>query len=178
MSSNAISSEKQKKIAPSSPSVGNPPPYGEQPIQYNPVEKKHESVDEESGLIPRERHMPRKWGFGFFDCLEDFSTFLCSCICPALVYAQNKQRINNDEECCMYTGLYCIVDIATSRQCGCVLAGLDRETVRKRQEIPGTLGKDLAVSWFCLPCSLTQQKLELDVLEGIRIPAYAQNVRQ
>ena len=154
-----------------------PPSYEKNNVDYKPVEKEG-YPDEEEALLPAPAAniRPRRWGFPFFSCFEDCFTFCCAAAVPAAVYGRNKQRANHDDECCMYTGLYCIVDVATAQQCGCVLVGLDRQALRQRQSIPGTLVEDLAVATFCLPCALTQQKLELDVLDGTRIPTYAQGL--
>jgi len=141
--------------APPPVAIDVPPAYEKSNTDTSPA-KNENNRDVRQELQYQER--PKKWGFGFFDCFEDCFedcfTFLCAAACPAIVYGQNKQRAAGDEECCLYTGLFCIVDSATGRQCGCVLASLERQQIRNRQEIPGSLLEDLVVSSICLPCSL------------------------
>ena len=146
----------------------SPPNYETSKLDTTPSDKAERG--ELEGYRQTER--PKRWGFDLFSCFEDFGTCLCATILPCMVYGQNKQRLNQDDDCCLYSGMYCIVDMSTASHCGCALAALDRQSIRKRQEIPGSLVEDAIASYFCLPCVLTQQKLELDCQDGTRIPSY------
>eukprot|EP00834_Sanchytrium_tribonematis_P001528 NODE_38_length_35257_cov_0.939047.p22 type:complete len:197 gc:universal NODE_38_length_35257_cov_0.939047:18700-19290(+) len=154
----------------------DPPPYEKSDASTTPVDTKKplletEGSHERSNNQPAQIEGPRQFGFGLWDCFEDIFTFCCAAACPAIVYGQNRQRQLNNEECCLYTGLFCIVESAS--KCGCILHAMDRQALRDRQHIEGSLLDDLCVSAVCLPCSLTQQKLELDVIDGTRVPNYA-----
>ena len=36
-----------------------------------------------------------EWTNGLFDCSDDIGTFVKSCVCPCLVFANNKKALNN-----------------------------------------------------------------------------------
>jgi len=118
----------------------------------------------------------RNWSYGLFDCPPAPACSLCciAALCPCVVYSSNRQRLRSlhyqgaplaagaekpDEHFCIYCGLA----IAGH---GWVLRVPQREEVREHYGIRGSLVGDCLVAWCCNPCSLTQERREIELEEG------------
>ncbi|KAH9046617.1 PLAC8-domain-containing protein [Lactarius hengduanensis] len=116
----------------------------------------------------------RDWSFGLFDCTSECGLCCWAIICPCVVYSKNKQRLLHlqnqgtplpgggkgvSSDCFIY---------------GClVIPGFDwvlqiggRSDIRARYNIRGGTVGDCLTSCFCDPCSLTQERREIELEEN------------
>jgi len=115
----------------------------------------------------------RDWSYGLFDCFSVCGLCCFAAWCPCIVYSRNRQRLRslqyqgiplpsgtetNDAQCCIYCGLL----IAGY---GWVLQIRTREEIRERYGIRSSPINDCLVSWCCNPCSLTQERREIELEE-------------
>ncbi|KAI0279928.1 PLAC8 family-domain-containing protein [Russula aff. rugulosa BPL654] len=116
----------------------------------------------------------RDWSFGLFDCFARCNLCCWATCCPCVVYSKNKLRLNNlqrqgvplpgggekyNDHCCIYaalvpTGYAWVMHIST------------RAEARERYDIRGDVYTDCLTAWCCRPCSLTQERREIELEEG------------
>ncbi|KAI9430039.1 PLAC8-domain-containing protein [Lactarius indigo] len=116
----------------------------------------------------------RDWSFGLFDCTSACGLCCSATWCPCVVYSKNKQRLRHlqnhgtplpgggetyNSDCCIY-GCLVIPGYAWILQIG------DRAEVRARYGIRGGTVGDCLTSCFCDPCSLTQERREIELEEN------------
>ncbi|KAH9993550.1 PLAC8 family-domain-containing protein [Russula vinacea] len=116
----------------------------------------------------------RDWSFGLFDCFGRCGLCCWSTWCPCVVYSKNKQRLRSlqiqgapldgggeayDDQCCVYGAL----DIDGK---GWVMEMQTRAELRERYGIRGDGIGDCFALWCCRPCSLTQERREIELEEN------------
>ncbi|KAL2912487.1 hypothetical protein HK105_208059 [Polyrhizophydium stewartii] len=106
----------------------------------------------------------RDWSHGLFSCFSDLPTCLLGFVCPCVVFAQNRQKLNKTDsivpDCLL---MCCAVDCFVCGVVGCIGAS-GRGDIRAKAGISGQTATDCLAHWFCTSCALTQEKLELEHL--------------
>jgi len=117
----------------------------------------------------------RDWSYGLFDCFSACGTCCYAVFCPCIVYGENRQRLHSlqyqgtplsstktiDAHCCMYCGL-----LLVSSGHGCWMMQVHtRKEARERYSIRAGPLDDYLYSLFCGPCSLTQERREIELEE-------------
>jgi len=116
----------------------------------------------------------RGWSFGLFGCFSRCGLWCCAWCCPCVVYSKNRQRLRNlqqqgaplpdggktyDDHCCIYAAL-------VPSGYAWVLQIPNRAETRERYGIRGDSYTDCFVAWLCRPCSLTQERREIELEES------------
>jgi len=116
----------------------------------------------------------RDWSFGLFDCFSRCNGFCWSLWCPCVVYSYNRQRLRSlqnqgtplprgseslDTYCCIYSALDCT-------GFSWILQIQNRADIRERYDIRGSTVGDCFASWCCRPCSLSQERREIELEEN------------
>ncbi|KAH8981350.1 PLAC8 family-domain-containing protein [Lactarius hatsudake] len=116
----------------------------------------------------------RDWSFGLFDCTSECGLCCWATWCPCVVYSKDKQRFQHlqirgtplpgggerfNDTCCIYgcllpTGYAWVLNIDT------------RTNIRGRYSIRGGYTNDSFTTWCCHPCSLTQERREIELEEN------------
>ncbi|KAF8467971.1 PLAC8 family-domain-containing protein [Russula ochroleuca] len=117
----------------------------------------------------------RDWSFGLFDCFPRCSLCCQAVCCPCIVYSKNRQRLRHlqqqgaplpgggeryDDYCLIYSGLLILTGHAW------ILHIHTRTEARERYGIRGDTYGDCLTAWCCRPCSLTQERREIELEEG------------
>lgn len=115
----------------------------------------------------------RDWSYGLFDCTSECGTCCWAAWCPCVVYGKNKKRIQHlqsqgtplpgggerfNDDCCIH-GCLTIPGYAWILQIG------TRADIRARYSIRGGTMGDCLTSCCCTPCSLTQERREIELEE-------------
>jgi Cys-rich protein (TIGR01571 family) len=120
----------------------------------------------------------------------------CAWCCPCVVYSKNRQRLRNlqqqgaplpdggkryDDHCCIYAALVpsgyawvLQVRLRCLKRCRVTDTSLsspvdeipNRAETRERYGIRGDAYTDCFVAWLCRPCSLTQERREIELEES------------
>ncbi|KAI9450103.1 PLAC8-domain-containing protein [Lactarius psammicola] len=116
----------------------------------------------------------RDWSFDLFDCTSECGLCCWATWCPCVVYSKNKQRLRHLQTrgtplpgggerynvgCCIYG---CLLPTTYAW----VLKVDPRMDTRARYSIRGGYTSDSFASWWCQPCSLTQERREIELEEN------------
>ncbi|KAM0790535.1 hypothetical protein ACM66B_003405 [Microbotryomycetes sp. NB124-2] len=157
---------------------GVPPGAGQAQAQQPVYEKQPQMQVQPGAAQAPEGHVhvqgtaPRNWSTGLCEC--DFGGFLKSCCCPCISYGENYERLSSlsktgrpaaDPSCGTMGWAFCAVHCFTG--CAWILDLIQRGNLRERYNIQGSGGADCCTSFCCLPCSLEQQKRELQREEAM-----------
>ena len=103
----------------------------------------------------------REWNHPLFSCTEDLGLCITACCCPWWVHASNKAAIGDKRSFCYNATLYCVcIFFSNSPR----LSGELRREIRKELGIkPNRIPYcgDCLTHFFCSPCAMTQESLEL-----------------
>jgi len=117
----------------------------------------------------------RDWSFGLFNCFDRCGLCCWATWCPCVVYSKNRQRVRHlqhqgaplpgggeryDDHCYLYGALCALTGH------GWVLHIHTREEARERYGIRGDAFRDCLTTYWCRPCSLTQERREIELEEG------------
>ncbi|KAI5888267.1 PLAC8-domain-containing protein [Schizophyllum commune H4-8] len=117
----------------------------------------------------------RRWSNGICSVSGNCKTLCLACCCPCIVYGHNQRRFHHlrrhgtsDLESSASCGgracwIHCL--LTSFIGCGWILQIPFRRRVRRRYSIRGSLLGDCCASFWCNPCALTQEALELGLEE-------------
>ncbi|KAI4522511.1 PLAC8-domain-containing protein [Schizophyllum commune Loenen D] len=117
----------------------------------------------------------RRWSNDICSVSGDRKTLCLACFCPCIVYGHNQRRYHHlrrhglpDSEFITSCGgrgcwIHCLLTSFVG--CGWILQIPLRRRVRRRYLIRGNILSDCCTSFWCNPCALTQEALELGLEE-------------
>ncbi|KAL1744593.1 PLAC8 family-domain-containing protein [Schizophyllum fasciatum] len=124
----------------------------------------------------------RPWSNGICSVSGDLATCALIPCCPCIVYGQNKRRYRrlerhgspNSEASASCGGgacwVHCLLTSLTG--CGWALQVSRHGVIRWLYRIRGSILHDCCVSFWCNPCALTQESMELELEEkGVLVRA-------
>jgi len=116
----------------------------------------------------------RDWSFGLFNCSARCNLCCWATFCPCVVYGENRQRLRNlqqqgaplpggggrtNDYCCIYAAL-------VPTLYAWILHIPSRGETRDRYGVRGDVYTDCLTAWLCKPCSLTQERREIELEES------------
>nr|GME19929.1 protein PLANT CADMIUM RESISTANCE 9-like [Ipomoea batatas] len=100
-----------------------------------------------------------QWTTGLYDCWDDPSLCVKSCVCPCIIHGQLVEILDRGTTS---RGLGCLISYAMgSIHCGCVYGGIYRSKLRKLFNLPEAPCSDYLLHCCCCVCSLSQEYREL-----------------
>ncbi|KAI8901723.1 hypothetical protein BC833DRAFT_576406 [Globomyces pollinis-pini] len=95
---------------------------------------------------------------GVFDCFSNCGTCVLAWFCPCVVYGQNQAALKNGDGWVVDSALY-----LAAACCGCnsCLGAVGRDKIRESRGIEGQFITDCLLHTCCVPCTLTQERVEL-----------------
>ncbi|KAH9993551.1 PLAC8-domain-containing protein [Russula vinacea] len=116
----------------------------------------------------------RDWSFGLLDCSSRCDLYCQAVWCPCVVYSKNRQRMRHlqqhgaplpgggetfDKQCCIYAALIipCYAWLMLKHS---------RDIARERYGIRADAYGNCLTAYFCRPCSLTQERREIELEEN------------
>ncbi|KAI5832964.1 PLAC8-domain-containing protein [Schizophyllum commune Tattone D] len=122
----------------------------------------------------------RQWSNGICSVFGHCPTLCLASFCPCIVYGRNKRRYHHlrrhgtpDLEAnasCGGRGCWVHCLLTSFIGCGWILQIPLRRRIRRRYTVCGSLLEDCCASFWCNPCALTQESLELELEEMSALP--------
>ncbi|KAL6887939.1 PLAC8 domain-containing protein [Trichoderma evansii] len=97
-----------------------------------------------------------QWSSSLFDCFSPIETCLLACYLPCIVFGRTHHRVNKSGKLEGYEPvntsclLFCIPGLH------CILASMQRASIREKYNLEGTCIEDMAKSYCCACCNLIQ----------------------
>ncbi|UKZ65060.1 uncharacterized protein TrAtP1_006262 [Trichoderma atroviride] len=97
-----------------------------------------------------------KWSTSLFDCFSPIDTCLITCWVPCLTFGKTHHRIHKSGTLEGYEPvntsclLFCVPGLH------CILASMQRQSIRGKYNLEGTCLEDMAKSYCCACCNLIQ----------------------
>ncbi|KAI9457431.1 PLAC8 family-domain-containing protein [Russula earlei] len=122
----------------------------------------------------------RDWSYGLCSCFSACGLCCWAVCCPCVVYSKNRQRLRSlqhqgaplpggGERYDDYCFIYGCLTVVTGY--GWVLHINQATDVRERYGIRGSPICDCFKAWCCRPCSLTQERREIELEENSLLPS-------
>ncbi|KAL5711938.1 hypothetical protein ACHQM5_014159 [Ranunculus cassubicifolius] len=89
----------------------------------------------------------------------DPSKGCCTIFCPCVTFGRNAHMVDEGKSSCCGQGcIYCMLMMVS---CHCLYSCVYRQKLRGKYGLPAEPCCDFCVHWFCDPCALCQEHVEL-----------------
>ncbi|KAL5006728.1 hypothetical protein ScPMuIL_015534 [Solemya velum] len=93
------------------------------------------------------------WQYGLFGCFNDIGLCIITYFVPCYTAGKNAEAVG---ESCITYGILSILG-----PCGIYFRAKIRGQIRDQKSIPGGMGGDCLLHWFCAICALIQEAQEV-----------------